>query len=292
MKHLLLMAVAAISITSYSQKISNKLTFPKGQKLEMVTDVKSVMTQEMMGQSMEFNINATVTRMFDVEDVTPAGAVIEHKVKRMQFNFDGMGQSQSFDSEKESDMKGDMGKTFEKSIKNKYTMTVDNSGKITAVKSDDDNPNKPATKEEEKDMMGNMMSQFAAGMEMPKTGDVTDLSILPNREIAKGESWTDSLTKDKDEKGKITYTLTDITDNEILLNFTEEKTSERKQEAQGMEITMTSKDKTTGKVTLDKKTGLLKQSTATTDSQGTVEVMGQSMPMSNKMTKTVMVKGF
>jgi hypothetical protein len=229
--------------------------------------------------------------MFDIEDVTPAGAVIEHKVKRMQFNFDGMGQSQSFDSENEKDMKGEMGKVVEKSIKNKYTMTVDQTGKITTVIADDDNPNKPASKEDA-DMMGNMMSQFASGMDIPKIGDITDLSILPNREISKGESWIDSLTRDKDEKGKITYTISDITDNEILLDFTEEKSLVKTQETQGMEITITTKDRTTGKIVLDKKSGLLKQSNSTTNSEGNVEVMGQSMPMTTKVTKKVTVKGF
>lgn len=291
MKQVLFVLFISISVTAFSQKVSKQLNFPKGQKLEMVTEVKSVMAQEMMGQAMEFNINAVVTRMFDIEDVTPAGAVIEHKVKRMQFNFDGMGQSQSFDSENEKDMKGEMGKVVEKSIKNKYTMTVDQTGKITTVIADDDNPNKPASKEDA-DMMGNMMSQFASGMDIPKIGDITDLSILPNREIGKGESWTDSLSKDKDEKGKITYTISDITDNEILLDFTEEKSLVKTQETQGMEITITTKDRTTGKIVLDKKSGLLKQSNSTTNSEGTVEVMGQSMPMTTKVTKKVTVKGF
>lgn len=291
MKQVLFVLLFTISITAFSQKVSKQLNFPKGQKLEMVTEVKSVMAQEMMGQSMEFNINAVVTRMFDIEDVTPAGAVIEHKVKRMQFNFDGMGQSQSFDSEKEADMKGEMGKIVEKSIKNKYTMTVDQSGKITTVIADDDNPNQPAAKEDA-DMMGNMMSQFSSGMDIPKIGDVSDLSILPNREVGKGESWIDSLTKDKDEKGKITYTLSDITDNELLIDFTEEKSLVKTQETQGMEITISTKDRTTGKIVLDKKSGLLKQSNSTTNSEGTVEVMGQSMPMTTKVSKTVTVKGF
>ncbi len=291
MKQVLFVLFISISVTAFSQKVSKQLNFPKGQKLEMVTEVKSVMAQEMMGQAMEFNINAVVTRMFDIEDVTPAGAVIEHKVKRMQFNFDGMGQSQSFDSENEKDMKGEMGKVVEKSIKNKYTMTVDQTGKITTVIADDDNPNKPASKEDA-DMMGNMMSQFASGMDIPKIGDITDLSILPNREISKGESWIDSLTRDKDEKGKITYTISDITDNEILLDFTEEKSLVKTQETQGMEITITTKDRTTGKIVLDKKSGLLKQSNSTTNSEGNVEVMGQSMPMTTKVTKKVTVKGF
>ena len=143
MKQFFLVAAVAISVTGFSQKINNKLLFQKGQKLEMVSKVNSVVSMEMMGQSMDTKIDATITRSFDVEDVANGAATIEHKMKRMQMSFESpMAGSQSFDSDKEADMKGDGGKAMEKALKNKYSMTVDAGGKITAVKSDDDNPNK------------------------------------------------------------------------------------------------------------------------------------------------------
>ncbi len=285
MKQLFLVAAIAFATTGFAQKVNNKLTFQKGQKLEMTSKVNTLISMEMMGQAMESKIDATVTRLFDVEDVTNNSATIEHKVRRIQMNFEAPMQGvQTFDSDNEKDMKGDGGKVMEKALKNKYSMTVDAGGKITAVKADDNNPNN-TPKKEDADMMSTALAQFAAGFDLPKTGDTSEFMILPPKELAKGESWTDSS-----KNIKTVYTLADVTDADIIVNYTEEASTSRIQEAMGQEITMNSKDKTTGKIILDKKSGLLKEKTATTNSEGNMEMAGQTMPMNTKTTKTVTVK--
>ena len=285
MKQLFLVAAIAFATTGFAQKVNNKLTFQKGQKLEMTSKVNTLISMEMMGQAMESKIDATVTRLFDVEDVTNNSATIEHKVRRIQMNFEAPMQGvQTFDSDNEKDMKGDGGKVMEKALKNKYSMTVDAGGKITAVKADDNNPNNTPRKEDA-DMMSTALAQFAAGFDLPKTGDTSEFMILPPKELAKGESWTDSS-----KNIKTVYTLADVTDADIIVNYTEEASTSRTQEAMGQEIKMSSKDKTTGKITLDKKTGLLKEKIATTNSEGNMEMAGQTMPMNTKTIKTVTVK--
>lgn len=286
MKQFFLVAAIAISVTGFSQKVPNKLHFQKGQKLEMVAKVNSVISMEMMGQAMDTKIDATITRVFDVNDVTNGAATIEHKMKRMQMNIEApMAGTQTFDSENEKDMKGEGGKAMEKALKNKYSMTVDAGGKITAVKADDDNPNKTESAEGA-DMMSGAMAGMAAGMELPKAGDLSEFKILPEAGAAKGESWTDTTGGNK-----AMYTVTDITDADILINYTEEGTTEKTQEANGMELKISSKDKTTGKITIDKKTGLLKEKTGTTTSEGTMDMMGQTVPMNTKVTKVITVTG-
>jgi len=286
MKQFFLVAAVAISLTGFSQKVTNKLAFQKGQKLEMVTKVNSTVSMEMMGQSMDTKLDATITRLFDVNNVMNGAASIEHKMKRMQMSIESpMAGNQAFDSDKESDMKGDGGKVMEKAMKNKYSMTVDAGGKITSVKADDDNPNKQE-KAAGGDMISGAMAGLAAGMELPKEGDLSEFKILPEAGAAKGESWTDTAGG-KNAK----YTLTDITADAILIDYTEEGTTDRTQEANGMEIKMSSKDKTTGKIILDKKTGLLKQKNATTSSEGTMEVSGQSIPINTKLTRVTTVGG-
>ncbi len=286
MKQFFLVAATALSITGFAQKVSNKLTFQSGQKLEMVSKVNSTISIDMGGQAMDTKIDATITRMFDVNAVNNGAATIEHKMKRMQMNIEApMVGTQTFDSENEKDMQGEGGKAMEKALKNKYTITVDAAGKITAVKADDDNPNK-AAKAEGGDMMSGAMAGMAAGMELPKVGDKSDFKILPDAGAAKGESWTDT-TGGK----KAVYTVSNITDTDIIIDYTEEGTTERTQEANNMEIKISSKDKTTGTITLDKKTGLMKEQTGTTSSEGTMDMMGQSVPMNTKVTKVTTVKG-
>ena len=288
MKKIILLGAIVLSTAGYAQKVSNKLAFQKGQKFEITTIVDNVNSMEMMGQSMDMKMNMTTTRTLDIGDVANNVATIESKVKRMQFFFEGMGKTEKFDSEKEEDMKGEGGKMAEKALKNKYTMKVDGSGKILDVKADDDNPNKaPAAKND--DMMGGLEG-IMDGFDLPKAGDRLQLSILPAQEINKGSTWADTTAASKDEKRKANYTVTNITDNEILIDFTEEVAAKMVKENMGMEINIDKKDNSTGKITLDRKTGFLKQQTVTTKSAATAEVMGQTMPVNSTVTKTVTVK--
>jgi len=283
----------AINITlgvAAQKNDKGKVSFPKGQKLEMTAQTKAVITQEVAGQSMDMNVNSTITRSFDIEDVTNGTAKIEHKVKRLQFSFDVMGQSQSFDSDKPEDLKTEIGKSLEKSVKNKYTISVNENGTIVNVKADDDNPNKNE-ESTDNDMMGNIMGQFAEGLEVPKTGDVISLKVVDVAQLTKGQSWTDSLSGG--ESGTVKYTVTNITPSEILIDYVSDGTTKRKQEVGGgMEVDVSMTNKTSGVITLDKKSGLLKQRTLISEGSGNMEAMGQKIPMKSKITATIAVNGF
>ena len=52
MKKILLIASIILSINGFAQKVNGKLSFQKGQKLEMVTETKKTTAMELMGQSM------------------------------------------------------------------------------------------------------------------------------------------------------------------------------------------------------------------------------------------------
>jgi hypothetical protein len=286
MKKAVLSALVLFSLAAQAQKVSNKLQFQKGQKLEMLTTVKSA--SEMMGQSLD--VNVVSTRVLDVADLANGNAVIESKIKRLQVDFNGMGQNQTFDSDREEDRNSEMGKGLGKVLKNKYTMTVDPYGKITAVKADADNPNNAADSSAgAQDMMGGMMEGLMAGFSLPKAGDATDFALLPAKEVGKGDTWTDTTSADKDVKRKAVYTVSDITANEVLLKYTEDVAMKTTKENMGMEVTIDKQDKNTGNITLDRKTGLLKQKTITTETSGTASVMGQEIPLDTKVTTTVVV---
>lgn len=286
-KFLFILALAA-GINSAAQKNTSKINFPKGQKLEMTAQTKAVITQEVMGQSMEINVNSTIVRSFDIEEVNNGTARIEHKIKKLQFAFDAMGQAQSFDSDKPEDMKSEIGKSLEKSIKNKYSMSVDEKGTILSVKADDDNPN---AEKEGGDVMSNMMGQFAEGLQVPKTGETISLKVTTAGQFAKGQSWTDSLTGE--ESGTVKYTVNNITASDVLIDYISEGVTKKKQDVgNGVEMDVNLKNNTTGIITLDKKSGLLKQRTVESEGSGSMEVMGQSIPMKSKISGTITVNGY
>lgn len=282
MKKVALLAALAFSLTGFAQ---NKTGFQKGQKLEMTTEIKKTSAMEIMGQSMESTVNSTMTTIYDVKDVTPSGSVVEHKVKRLVFSADAMGKSQTFDSEKEGDMNGEMGKILGKSIKNKYTLTLDPAGKVTAVKLDDDNPN-----DEEAAMMAEIISsQLGLPISIPKTGTSTELYTLPSRQLKKGDTWTDSSSMDG-KKSRTVYTVNNMTDADVVLDYTEDTDIDATMNIMGTEANVTSKNKATGQLTIDRKTGILRQKTATIDTDGTIEAQGQSIPNKDKTTVTITVK--
>ncbi|HWJ91021.1 MAG TPA: DUF6263 family protein [Flavisolibacter sp.] len=287
MKKTFLILALAIASTAFSQKLNTKLSFKKGQKLEMITDIKRNAKTDMMGQSMETNMTSTTTEVYDVKDVTPAGAVIEYKVKRLVFTVDGMGQKQSFDSEKDDDRKGQMGKILEKSLKNKFTMTVDPNGKIVDVKKDDDNPNTAGNEADA--MSGLIASQLGFNFTVPKPGDMSVFRFLPSKETGKGEMWTDSSSIEG-QKRKTVYTVNSFAGNDVLLDYTEDVDVNSTQEVMGTSANIKSTDKTKGQITLDKNSGLLKQKTATVETKGTLEGQGMTIPTTATTTITVTVK--
>lgn len=289
MKKLILPAALLLSFTGFAQSTPTKLNFPKGQKLELVTEMKKATNIEVMGQSMETNITSTMTEHFDIENADANGATIEHKVKRLVLNSTGgMGGDMSFDSEKEADMKGDMGKILEKGLKNKYTMNVDAMGKVTAVKLDDDNPN--AKKDEQAEAMAAMMSQqMGVNFGVPEVGSTIIMKVLPNREVKAAETWTDTSSKNG-RKSTINYKVNSITATDVVLDYTQTVETNTTQQIMGQEATIKSSEKAAGQITVDKTTGLLKQKTATVETSGTISAQGMDIPVTDKTTLTIIVK--
>jgi len=282
MKKIFLLAALTIGLNGLAQN----LTFQNGQKLEVVTQVQKTSALELMGQSMETKVNGTLTEIFDVKTVANNAATIEHKVKRLVFTAEGMQGAQSFDSEKEGDMKGEIGKMLEKAIKNKYTFTMDGSGKVTSVKLDDDNPK---GNEEADAMIAVMSMQTGLNLGTPKAGDPTEFKILPGTSLKQGDSWTDTSSSAMG-KIKTVYKVKTMTDSEINLDFTEEETIDGTQEMMGQQAKMNGSSKSTGTAVLDRKTGILKTKTVTTDADITLEAQGMSIPIKDKTTRTVTVK--
>src|SRR2546423_490589 len=191
MKKAFVVILITLSLTGFSQKITNKLRFQKGQNLEVTTKTNATSSMEMMGQSMQTTVTSIVTQNFSVTDANNNVATIDHKTKRIQFKADAMGQSQEFDSDKPEDLKGDVGKSLQPALDKKYTMSVDQKGVVISVKADTGTTIKP-----DDPMVSMLLGQLNISTEVPKVGDATLFRILPDHDISKGESWIDSSSAD------------------------------------------------------------------------------------------------
>jgi hypothetical protein len=286
MKKIFLFAFLAVSAATFAQTVPNKLSFQKGQKFEVYTQLNRSSSQELMGQNMESSVTSAITASYDINDVVKEEATIESKIRRIKFDMSMMGREENFDSDNKDDLNSDMGKMIGKALDSKYTLTINPQGVVTNVKEDE------SAKKDKADPAAGMMGMMMGGMNTggaPKVGDPSLFKILPDKAVAKGESWTED-TKDASGTRKTTYTVTDITATEVLLNFVEESTLETKQEIMGNEAAISVKAKSNGTITLDKASGILKQKTFVTNSKENISAGGMTIPSTSKMTTTITVK--
>ncbi|MGZ8537922.1 MAG: DUF6263 family protein, partial [Flavisolibacter sp.] len=166
--------------------------------------------------------------------------------------------------------------------------TLDPTGKITDVKLDDDNPNDTTT--DESKMVAELVSmQLGLNISVPKAGTISAFSILPARNLTQGEKWVDSSSVDGTST-TTNYTVKTITANDVTLDFTDLTNIKTTKSIMGTQAVVNSKNTSTGTIIVDKKTGLLKQKTTTTDTDGTIEAQGQTIPQKEKTTVTITVK--
>ena len=100
--------------------------------------------------------------------------------------------------------------------------------------------------------------------------------LIPQGKII-GDSWSDS-TVEKNSKLVRTYTLKSITEKEAVIQLSAVMDATNTIEMQGMEMEFSSTTKTTGEITTDIATGLVKKKTSQADISGSFQVMGQSVP--------------
>lgn len=271
MKKILVIAALSCSISGFAQSVNSKLSLKQGQKIQLVTTANQSFSVEMMGQSMETKMDNTITRQYDVLGADNKGATIQHSIKRMVMEVSNpMGGNQKFDTDEKQT--GEAETMKEKAIKKTFTITLDENGKMTEVKSSE-----KAGNEEDNGMMMGM------GAYEPKAGYSSELSILPVKQVRKGDMWADSTNITK-----TVYTLTDVTDKDLVVDFNSVTILKGAQKMNGMEINMDTKNKSKGKILVDRKTGLMREKTEDSTTDGTIEVMGSSAPVTGKSTaKTV-----
>ncbi|HEV7621883.1 MAG TPA: DUF6263 family protein, partial [Flavisolibacter sp.] len=198
--------------------------------------------------------------------------------KSIKFKAEGMGQSQTFDSDNENDRSGEIGKSLASSLKAKYSITVDAKGNITSVKADTG-----STASKTDPMLGMLLAQLSVSTTPPKVGDATIFKILPDKEVSKGSSWTDS-TSDETGKKITVYAITNVTDKEIFIDFTDNSTLNTTQQIMGFDAKINTKSNGNGQIIIDRSTGILKQKKASVKSEQTIEAQGQKLPSTANLT--------
>ena len=275
-----------INIHIYGQKVSGKLKFDQGKTLSIHMEIKTSVAQQAMGNAIDFTADGSAMHNYKVINATTDNTTLQHEAKKIAFTFEGMGQKRSFNSDLEKDMAGQFGGPVRNILSKKFDVIIDSNGKVLAAK-----PEKMDTvkADERLAIVLNMLKDITDVAYAPQKGDASFFKVLPLGETATGESWTDSL-QNETGKFKTIYTLSAILDSTIVIAFKGNASTISKAMMMGRATTTTMNSSSTGNILLDKATGILKEKTIITESNGSTEAMGGTVPVTAKTTITIHVK--
>ena len=268
-----LLAVAAIF--TYSATIAqanNSLMLKKGQKYMVENKTNTYSTTEVQGQAMEVTVDATTTYEVEVSDTKDNNYNLSNTIKNVKMEMSQMGQQISFDSDKKADLDGPIGSAMKDYINIPQKIVISNQGDI--VNNAADNSDKPATP----------FGDISAG----GFGASLTFHAMP-KDLKVGQTWKDSSNEGGTKKNT-TYTVKAINGNLATLTLAGDMDVNAKMENMGMEMTTKAKGTFTGEEVVDVKTGVIQSQTVVVNSDGNIEVMGQELPTSSKVTSTTTVK--
>jgi hypothetical protein len=122
----------------------------------------------------------------------------------------------------------------------------------------------------------------------PKKNEASFFKVLPGKAIALNESWTEAI-EDAGGKFNTVYTLSAITDSIIVVDFKGNSVTITKAEMMGRETITNMNNAFTGKIILDRITGIIREKIIVTESNGTTEAMGGTLPVTSKTNVTIHV---
>lgn len=271
---------------SHAQTASGNLKFEQGKTLVVDMKIKTSVAQQVGGKAIDFSADGFALHSYKVMNTTTDNTTLHHEVKKIAFNFEGMGQKRSCDSDNEKDMADQFGEPVKNILNKKFDVTIDPNGKVITAKA-----GKAATEktDERLTIVLNMLKDITDVAYPPQKGEASFFKVLPPTETAAGESWSDSL-QNETGKYKTTYTLSGITDSTIIVDFKTNATTASKAVIMGRETTTTMNSASTGKIILDKITGIVKEKTIAIESNGNTEAMGGTLPVTAKSTIVIHVK--
>ena len=285
MRVLPFLLMMVLTLTAQAQKVTGKLVFQPGQTLTVTTKSSMSNLVSAMGQEIELKSESTVDQQYRITNTTEESHTLSQEIKRIRMSSEGMGNNITFDSDNEKDMKGQFGAPVKDMLSNKTNMVIDATGN-TLMTMKTDSIKSPA-------MEGmSMLSQFIGGMseitDPPKQGEASFFKVLPATEVGKGDGWTNTIDRNGN-KIEEAYSVAEINDNHIILNYLSNSSSSRVQENMGMEVTINLKDKTEGKITVDRKTGIVKEKALTTTATGSVVTGMGEFPINATSTTLITV---
>ncbi len=280
MKKNFVLLLSVISFTTFAQTPTGKIVVKKGQHFVIVSNSEGNVTQEMMGQNMEMKIGSATKLSADIKDSKSNNYTITQTLTSMKSTFSGMGQEKSFDSDKKEDMAGEAGAMYKDKLNVPKDVEITNEGKSLVVadttKRDSTGGDNP---------MSAIMEMIGGGQD--NVAGVLFLVIPIGKKV--GDTWQDS-TISEGVKLKRMYTLNSIADKQAAVTVNSVLNVNKSMQLQGMDMNAVMTSKIVSAVLVDVLSNIQKENKSTMDVTGTIDVMGQSVPITAKATSITSVK--
>lgn len=272
MKKIVLITLTLLSSQLFAQTPTQKIVLKAGQKISISQSNNNNITISAMGQEIESTSTSNLTTLLEVKTVDDNKNVVSSTLQKMKVSGQSMGSAQTYDSENADDKNSEMGKMFGLKLNIPEEVVIDNTGKEIITK-------KTEGTEEPANPMAEMLSPTGSSK-------ISNAFMVMPANAKAGYSWVDSSTEDKIKTIK-KFTVQAIKGNEAITSIDITVTGEKTVEAQGMEMNITINTKTTGEITSDITTGLVKKNVMVTEMNNTMDMMGNSSPMTGKMNTTI-----
>lgn len=257
----------------------NKIKLTNGQN---ITVESSSTIEASLAMGMELTSNSASVNSLIVKNSSGNNYSISNTLTKLKVDMNMMGQPNNYDSENKDSNSGEMAKVLDEKINKTTDITIDKTTGLAIVE------NKKNNKADEED------SNTAAGLmnifnETSDEGIVSGaFEIIPQGKLV-GDNWSDTLTT-KDLKIMRTYTLKSLTGGEAVIQMDIKTKAVNKLDFQGMEFEIKTESKTKGEIFTDAQTSLVKKKTSISEITGTLQMMGQDMPINATVNTTSIYK--
>lgn len=277
MKKIFTFATAiSLGLSLIAQTQTNKIMLDKNQQLKITSSIKGNITQEMMGQSMETVMDVNTDKNITVKEVAPKDYQLDGKTTHIKMNMSIMGQDMNFDSNNKEDMAGQM-KEAGKDINVVKPLILTTEGKCQpAVKA--------SPEKNEESGMNDMMQQLMGGGAEEVVTESYFMLIPAGKKM--GDSWTDSVINTA-SKTIWNYKWESFAENIAVIKAIAKSTISSTMNTQGMEVTLNMVNDLDEVRKVNLTTGLVVNKNSTAKISGTIDVMGQSVPVNGNVTTVV-----
>ena len=274
MKTVLLLLSITFSLNAVAQKNESKVLLIKGQKIV----VKTTASQEAninMGMEMKMKNFTSSQNNLIVLDVADSNYSLSTTLTGIKISMDMAGQSTTYDSDKKEDSASEIGRSMQNlnvpdtATLNKYTAVVTFNKKDTSD-----------SKEEADPMQGMFES-------LQNTGEnvVSETFFIIPKGKKVGDKWIDSSST-KNSKSHKEYSLQSVEKGIATILVDSKVQTNTQAEIQGMQIEVTMATKSTTEIKVDTKKGLVLKRDTKSDISGSMDMMGQSVPITGRSTSS------